>query len=364
MLKRLLKKYYYIGYEYDVFRLHRDTISHTNWETLKNLSKIGGGICLTLLVGCAFSEIIALNFWIYLLLLGFCVVVWGLEKVYQKKNIRMDRAVIGAVFVLIFGFGIYLGCFRNVDTSATSIFVFLVALPLLFIIRPSSVMLTQIAVVAIFLILSYHKKADYYVKIDLANAISFLVVGVALYYHNVSIKIRDIESRTLLSYEKDTDAMTKLLNRGGFMKQIEAHIVKSQAPGAFLVLDLDNFKGVNDELGHIAGDTIICETADLIKEHFREDDICGRIGGDEFVVFVAKLRGEPLEQRLVALTKALDRRLVYDKGTHHVSVSIGVALFPENGNDFDELYRAADTAMYQAKRSGKASYVFYEKAKE
>ena len=152
------------------------------------------------------------------------------------------------------------------------------------------------------------------------------------------------------------DPLTDLPNRNLFHDRLQTSLLwaqRNQTPLALLYLDLDKFKQVNDTLGHSIGDLLLQEVAQRLKQCVRESDTVGRIGGDEFLVL---LNGVPqAEQALLVAEKiraALDRP--FDLAGHrvHVSPSIGVALYPDHGDDYKQLIRYADEAMYDAKKNG------------
>lgn len=158
------------------------------------------------------------------------------------------------------------------------------------------------------------------------------------------------------------DSLTGLYNKAATQEYIRKVMAEQpDAMFAFYILDIDNFKQVNDQLGHAMGDIVLFEFANALKSQFREGDIVGRIGGDEFVAFL------PIPNQKVAVKKAQDlitflqRKVTSDMGTYKINASIGLALTPEAGTDFDYLYRNADAALYQSKKKGKNSFSVYNK---
>jgi len=153
------------------------------------------------------------------------------------------------------------------------------------------------------------------------------------------------------------DSLTKLPNRY-FLKQHLVKVVQEAHQSAFLFLDLDFFKNVNDLYGHSVGDLVIQEAAIRLKECLLGSDFIARVGGDEFVIVTNDVKAlHELSQRLIhALANPFD--IFDDKVT--LGVSIGIALCPEDGQTFEELFKNADTAMYVAKNSGKNCFMFYK----
>jgi diguanylate cyclase (GGDEF)-like protein len=151
-----------------------------------------------------------------------------------------------------------------------------------------------------------------------------------------------------LDIQAKTDPLTEILNRRGFTEFVD----NSSAPGAFVLLDLDDFKSVNDLLGHVAGDEILRQVAHGIRSHLREDDIVARIGGDEFCIWIPisqSSSGSILETAIVHILA----RVPFDEWG--IAISGGMALRPQDGTKFEELYLKADNALYKAKSKGNFS---------
>lgn len=128
----------------------------------------------------------------------------------------------------------------------------------------------------------------------------------------------------------------------------------------FLIFDIDNFKAVNDTMGHSFGDHVIQEIAEELKTQFREGDILGRIGGDEFAVLMKNIDNlESLNQKLTRLCGRIEKKDFGEVDGLVISCSIGVAIFPNDGELYTELYEKADQALYHAKSHGKNSYVMF-----
>jgi diguanylate cyclase (GGDEF)-like protein len=167
-----------------------------------------------------------------------------------------------------------------------------------------------------------------------------------------------------------TDPLTKLPNRRMIDQYIERAIITAQRSGdllAVLFLDLDNFKYVNDSLGHSAGDILLKTIALRVSNAVRSSDIAGRFGGDEFVVLLQNLKGDREDVALHVQTiveqvlDAIRVEIPLGDHVHHCTVSIGVALSDEY-SAVELMYKQADTAMYRAKELGKNHFSFYEES--
>ena len=158
------------------------------------------------------------------------------------------------------------------------------------------------------------------------------------------------------------DSLTKLLNKDASRRQAEEYFAQfaSNLSCALLIIDLDDFKLVNDHHGHLFGDAVLTRAAGEIKKLFRTQDIIARIGGDEFMVLMRGISDRKIVENRCARLIGIFRS-VFREGHYRLplSCSIGIALGPEHGKTYVELFRRADQALYQAKDQGKDSFCFY-----
>jgi diguanylate cyclase (GGDEF)-like protein len=128
---------------------------------------------------------------------------------------------------------------------------------------------------------------------------------------------------------------------------------------ALMCIDLDNFKSINDLFGHLYGDNVLKEAAGIMKNLFRSDDVLGRFGGDEFVIFVRAIPNiDFVKEKAAELNSRLNKTYEKDGVECTVSASIGIAIFPSDGTAYSVLHQKADEASYAAKKSGKNTYRF------
>lgn len=166
-------------------------------------------------------------------------------------------------------------------------------------------------------------------------------------------EVSDIKSKSC------QDALTGLWNRA-YTEERVSEILKSGVKGALFMMDMDNFKAINDNYGHIAGDHTLKAFADTMKKYALEGDVLCRIGGDEFMAFVTgDASKNVLANRASNIISDMCYHLEQCKFETNSSVSVGIAQFPEDGSDFRSLYNAADKALYYVKQNGKNSYHFY-----
>jgi len=163
----------------------------------------------------------------------------------------------------------------------------------------------------------------------------------------------------------DFDAMTGLLNKSAVQRELTK--VCGEGQGVLLMIDLDSFKLVNDIYGHGMGDRILIKFAELLKNALRATDIVGRMGGDEFIAFCEHTTQESVVEDK---TKFLNEKILEaakdfmgDKMNIPLGVSIGGVFVPDEGRDFSELYKKADSALYKVKQNGKHGFSIYSQQK-
>jgi len=171
------------------------------------------------------------------------------------------------------------------------------------------------------------------------------------------------ENKSHLDYLAYHDPLTKLANRLLFNDRLEHSMVRAKrliSRIAILFIDMDRFKHINDSLGHDVGDRVLCTVAERLQSQVREADTLARLGGDEFVIILEQLKKtEDLDRFVKKLLKDLEQPILIAEQKLHVTASIGISIYPENGVNADSLMSAADIAMYQAKENGTNTYRFY-----
>ena len=151
------------------------------------------------------------------------------------------------------------------------------------------------------------------------------------------------------------DPLTGVLSRKRFEAELQHELAMSSRygnRGAVLFLDLDDFKAVNDAMGHRAGDELLARLARLLKGRLRGSDLLARLGGDEFAILLPLADGSQAQTVAAQLAEAIAHDSVAAPGGPRVTASLGIALYPDHGLSADELLSHADSAMYTAKEAG------------
>lgn len=181
--------------------------------------------------------------------------------------------------------------------------------------------------------------------------------------------VKDIDQKKKRELElknrAEKDGLTGLYNSITLRNKIEEALqIKNfnNLKRVFIILDLDNFKEINDKFGHSYGDKVLIEIAKILKNRFRSNDIIGRLGGDEFVIFLNGVEDyEAAEKYIQCLKIATEKVYKKESITVKISGSIGFSISPDDGSTFEELYTRADLALYEIKKCGKNNYKKYTK---
>ena len=178
---------------------------------------------------------------------------------------------------------------------------------------------------------------------------------------NIISKIRNNEKKKELENKADTDLLTGLTNKLATERKIKDFMAQNPNSQSMLfILDVDNFKKINDTMGHAFGDEVLRSLGQQIGAIFRATDIIGRIGGDEFMIFLKGVSDDDSIRKEAKKVENFFRNFQAGEYVKYAATaSIGVAIFPHEGNDFETLYKAADQGLYKAKKRGKNQLAFY-----
>ncbi|MCL6459246.1 MAG: EAL domain-containing protein, partial [Gorillibacterium sp.] len=217
-----------------------------------------------------------------------------------------------------------------------------------------------------------HYQCEYRLRMSSGEYRWFLGRGKALYndkgeitrFAGTNTDINDSkENQEKLRYLAYYDSLSKLPNRLSLLETMETFLVQSDGKAALIFVDMDNFKYINDTLGHKFGDSLIYETSKRLVSIVGEKGMVCRLGGDEFVIFLPDIKEQKHAVQLVKfILDQFKEPFIVNESQLHVTVSIGISYYPEDGTNAEDLLKSADVAMYKSKEQGKASYTIYRKS--
>ena len=213
---------------------------------------------------------------------------------------------------------------------------------------------------------SYMDKELAYEWSAMKNMIWQLVIGLIIFCAvigvvNTLIRMKEKEDNRQMAKKADTDLLTGLNNKIATERKIKDYLEENPGEqGLIFVLDIDNFKKINDTMGHAFGDEVLRTLGEQLRAEFRASDILGRTGGDEFIIFLRNMRDDTIIENEARKVERFFKNFQaggYVK--YSATASIGAAVYPRDAKTFEGLYKAADQALYVAKKRGKNQLAFY-----
>lgn len=348
----------YSGLSKENYENIQQSVAHKNARLLKNAIRSFEVLTGVLLIAAFFfSQLNALKSFFILTFIGM-MMMEIIVRVCDLNNFRTLRSVC-----YVFLSTVYLQRFRvQLEVrNRVQLHILLFVGPLLFIDKPYRMALFLCIMTVIFRSLALHYKEPEIANFDVPNAICYTILAILLYLLTSRTKADEHRLRWEIAKQRDTDELTKLLTKNAVERKIKRYMELNPSKSAMmLVIDLDNFKYINDTFGHVYGDAVLRLMGECIRSNFREEDYKGRFGGDEFVVF---LPGVDDKQQVVTyvnnLVEMMKARVRTPESANPVHGSIGIALYPKHASTYEELFKKADEALYASKERGKDCYTFY-----
>ncbi|MBQ6721424.1 MAG: GGDEF domain-containing protein [Clostridia bacterium] len=348
---RLLNQY---GYETDIFDKYRDSVTKSNQIAVKMFSVLAIFCTLIIMVFGIVTKQPETGL-IYCFL-ALCAGVYGAYVSFQNDCTR-ERLLVAGYFLCIATYT--LSIYGAVTYKSDAFWIGTLLCVACYIFDYAwRVSLLQIAsFVAIRLVWSTTGMAIDPVRGVFSSL--YLVISLVTCYALNRARVRLIAGQQKSQYQADTDLLTGLTMRTAAQQMIQDHL-KTDKHGVMMLLDLDRFKSVNDRLGHQMGDTVLIDVANDLKRMFRNSDVLSRLGGDEFVVYMNSVPEKEWAMERAAQVVRAVRRWVGNGTTNiQISASVGIVMTDMVERNYDELYRAADIAMYAAKSQGGNRALFY-----
>ena len=216
-------------------------------------------------------------------------------------------------------------------------------------------------VAAIFLVFMHGVKSEYIWRIDLLNVVTFTVVGIFLNVIANAIRIKEFVLTRAIKIQKDTDELTGLKNKGALTRAINKFLTDENSnKGIMFMLDIDRFKMINDTYGHDIGDEVIRQLGAFLSNTFINNEIVGRFGGDEFIIFIKNTDDtEAARKKAGEIAAGASENVLLPVKDEKISVSIGVAIYQGIEKNYSELFKKADLAMYKAKADKNNRFAIY-----
>lgn len=360
VLKIVRNYYFYCGIEKDEYNAVKKDAYISNFEVWKILHFLMAAVFCLLYLASLQHSMMETNRWFYLVafLYSACAIVCFF---ILKKDSILAQFLIYLSMSLLFLFACFINL-SNPGNNATTFIVLLVLTPVFMIDKPYFMTIELSVASAVFLIWMHDVKPIDAWRVDLVNAVSFTVIGCFLNVIANSLRIREFVLTRKIRIQRDTDEMTGLRNKGSLTREINEFLEdKSAKKGLLFVLDIDRFKSINDTYGHDVGDDVIIQLGGFLGGKFTDHDIVGRFGGDEFIVFIKNTDDlDSARKKAEELVAGVSKSVLLPDHAKAVSISIGIAAYNGHENNYSDLFKKADTAMYQAKADPENRFYIYE----
>ena len=292
-----------------------------------------------------------------LILFFIAILLYFFTKFYLVHEKQFSTFVFYIIISLVMGIGIVMGTFLDRNVPSITVMVFMCVLTLFVIDKPWRVILFISISALIYIACCFYVKEYLLFLTDLMHLIAFYCLAIGINVLTLNERISHVENFVQYKLKSEMDLMTGVYNREAGLFKIK-ELVFHQVKGAFIIVDIDNFKRINDSFGHMYGDMIIKEISCFIKDSFSQGDVVLRMGGDEFIVYSINLtKMEECKKWLEHLLDGLSASEIGREKGISVSISIGCTINDRPEVDFNRLYRESDRCLYVAKNSGKGCCV-------
>lgn len=353
-MRRIIKFCRYLNNNYNN---SKETIISENARILVITNKL-----LTILISLYFAYAILLRSEMQLIIIIGCFFIINLlmTLLFLKDNFlnKSNTQFFSFLFLIIVLFFSALISGYYSQEPVLYFPLFMIVLNIIFTFKFSNILfITSITeLIYLFYIFNYHYESHLYfnIKQSLAAYVLSIIVIIIIY----SLRFSNYESQKQLQNLVKIDQLTGLSNKTStkFLVQEYLNFKKDHSFHALFILDIDNFKELNDTLGHFVGDSFLQEIAKILKNTFRSDDIVGRFGGDEFVILMKNVKDvNVIEQKAVQVQERF-KLLIKNYNNVNCTCSIGIAVDSVELKSYFSLFKVADIALYNCKYSGKDRY--------
>ena len=360
-LLRIIRNYFcYCGIEKEEYNAVKKDAYASNFAVWRILHILMTVTFAFLFVSSLFNNPLKANRLFYLIALVYSVVAIVLFFIVRKDSV-IAQLLIYLSITMLFLFGCFITQ-NKPDYPATMFFVLLLITPMFMIDKPFFMAIELTASSAIFLIWMHSVKPYEIWRMDLINIFIYLIIGIFIHIIANSLRIKEFVLTRKINIQKDTDDLTGLKNKGALTREINEFLSDgSKDKGIMLLLDIDHFKAINDTYGHDVGDGVIRQVGEFLRGEFKDGEIVGRFGGDEFIVFIKDTdRTDAASDFARDIAVGTAKTVSLPDEDKKVSVSIGISVYRGEEKNYSEIFKKADIALYKAKTDRDTRFCFYE----
>ena len=360
VLRKIRNYFCYCGIEKEQFRQVKKDAYRSNfemWRILHIVMDVAFGLLFIFSISNSFA---ADNTWFYLGAFIYSAVASVFFFVLKKDSLIAQLLIYLSISVLLL-----FGCFitsNKPNAPAITFITFLLITPLFMIDKPYFMSLELVVASTVFLVWMHFIKQPEIWKADLMNTIIFTLVGIMIHVVVNSFRIKEFVLIKEINKQKDIDELTGLKNKAALTRMINAFVADDDNnKGLLFVLDVDYFKSINDKYGHDVGDVVLQKLGEYLKEKFPNDEIVGRFGGDEFIIFLRNVDDLKQADRIAReITSETPELIKLPTDEVKFGISVGVAIYKGKEKNYSEIFKKADIALYKTKADRKIHYNIYQ----
>lgn len=359
-IKKLCNYFFYCGIEKEEYRAVKKDAYVSNFVIWRILHFLMAAVFLALFAVSLFSEMLKYNAFFY-----FIAFLYSIIAVSFFFSLRKDSLIAQLIIYLSISMLFLFACLiskNNPSVPATTFIVFLLITPMFMIDKPFFMAIELCAASGVFLVWMHNVKVYEVWMIDFVNVLTFTLIGIFLNIIANAVRIREFILTREINIQKDTDEMTGLKNKGALTRNIDKFLADpSTDKGIMFMLDIDRFKSINDTYGHDIGDSVIGQLGNVLAAKCTDDEILGRFGGDEFILFIKNTDDIEGACELAAdIIQDASEKVALPSPVEKISISIGIAVYKGLEKSYSEIFKKADIAMYKAKADSARRFYIYE----
>lgn len=349
---RTIRNYFcYCGIEKEEYNKLKKSAYVSNFETWRILHILMTVAFTGLFIYSLISAFAELNKWTYLGGLIYSAVITIVFFIIKRKDALLNQFLIYLSISLLLLFGCFITA-NKPEVPGITFIVFLLLTPMFMIDKPYFMSLELIIASTVYLIWMYNVKTAQVFRIDLVNVVIFTLVGIFVHIITNSTRIKEFVLIRKINIQKDIDELTGLKNKASLTREITDYIEGDYKAkkGLFFVLDIDYFKLINDTYGHDVGDRILVELGQYFRNKLVNNEIIGRFGGDEFILFIKDNDDVDYAKKLaLEIEDEIGKAIKLPDEENKISVSIGIAIYQGEEKHYSEIFKKADEALYHTK---------------
>ncbi|MBO4452302.1 MAG: GGDEF domain-containing protein [Clostridia bacterium] len=350
----------YCGIEKDEYNAVKRDAYASNFKVWRILHCLMSAVFAFMFVNSVVTDLLAHNRPFYLAALIYSVAAAAMFFVLHKESIIAQFLIYLSISLLLL-----FGCLitgNNPDYPATTFIVMILITPMFMIDKPYFMGIVLAVASTVFLVWMHGVKNELIWQMDLVNIIVYSIVGFLIHVISNSIRIKEFVLTRRINIQKDVDELTGLKNKAALTREINAFLTDgSKDKGILFILDLDKFKNINDSFGHDVGDAVIRGVGAFLNGYFKNGEIVGRFGGDEYVFFIKDTDGADIAAKTAGeIVSGIPGSATLPDPDVKVGASIGIALYHGEEKNYSELFKKADTALYEVKSEPLAHFKIYE----